>query len=487
MNGLAEPDSQGCLLVVTSYADLADVIEPIVAIAATRIASAPMLGDFIEIRYVSSGPRPSESEDRDEATSRLVIDLTCPATGAAENYFALAAVDESATSISRLLADCAADPVIIQLRTKSRGFAIEDGKEPGLGRANPGDQAWTPDIVLSPPGGWTKKTLTDALWHYANQLLVDIASAGTPGLQPAQLARIRAEDDRIPVPRREVPDDDLVLDLRPPPAPDQAAPDQAAPAPGGDPTPDVLPRQRFARPLIPRWPASRRAGPEAASRDPAAQSVAGSAAALGNPQPAKQVAYSPPAMLLFMTLFGSSTGQQDCWRQSRSVLLKIDERMAVTPALGYWVRAFSAAEKLPHSELKPAGQLSKRDLRRPDRSLDFGPLLRTVLMTLTRDMRTTRRSAAVTAKPAVIFCPVAAPLADAVSMRAYTELTERALVLWIVSEQVNTLLSPDFGAGGARTFVDQPDVSDEISELLVAHADVRAGDGGRHRLEAPLT
>lgn len=472
MNGMAEPDSQGCLLVVTSYADLAAVIEPVVALAATRIASSPMLGDFIEIRYVNSGPRPSGSEHHDGATSRLVIDLTCPATGAAENYFALAVIDQSAASVSQLLADCAADPVIIRLGTKSRGFAIVDDQLPGFHRGKTDDQAWTPDIVLSPPGGWTKKTLTDGLWRYANQLLTDIAAADQPGLRPAQLASIRAEDDRIPVPRPEVADEDLVLDLRPAPAePEQAEPEQAeaqssqprqsraAPAPdGGEPTPDAQPRQRFTWPPIPRWPAIRR-GADAESAGPA------------HPPAAKRVAYPPQAVLLFMSLFGGSgVGQQDGWRQARSVLLEIDERIAAAPTLGYWVRAFRGAEQAPHSELRPAGQLSRRDLRPPDRGLDFGPLLHAVLTALTRDMRTTRRSAVITARPAVIFFPVTAPLADAVSMRAYTELTERALVMWIVSEQVNKLISPDFGIGGARTFVDQPDVSEEICELLAAHA-----------------
>jgi hypothetical protein len=209
--------------------------------------------------------------------------------------------------------------------------------------------------------------------------------------------------------------------------------------------------------------------------------------AAGSPPAPIPVTHSSPAVLLFMSLFGggSSGSQQDGWRQARSVLLDVDERIAATPTLRYLVRAFRAAPKVQHSELRPAGQLSRRDLRRPDRSLDFGPLLHAVLTTLTMDMRTSLRASVIAARPAVIFFPVTAPLADAVSMRAYTELTERALVLWIVSAEVNRLISPDFGIGGARTFVDRPDVSEEIAELLVAHANVRGGDADPHRSQAP--
>jgi hypothetical protein len=607
VNEMAEPESLGCLLVVTTYADLTDVIEPIVANAATRIASSPMLGDFIEIRYVSSGLRSSESEQCGDAISRLVIDLTCPATGAAKNYFALAVIDQSAASVSQLLADCAADPVITKLGTETRGFATVDDCKSASCRGQTSDKTWTPDIVLSARDGWTKKALTDALWQYAYQLLTDIASAHQPGLVPAQLASIRAEDNRIPVPRSDVADDDLVLDLRPvPSAPNQATqneaeqdqavqglarPDQARrnqarpnqarqgqlpPTPGGGwPTPDAQPR----KPPIPRRPTNRdEASPDtpapvlegrSAAADPAAPGQparlapttdtetsgdarpaerlsaahpgqhavtpqasnplavawqrlgkniaspwaagwqrlgaklpdahsAGAQAAIGHldagphapvglpPSDPQWVTHSPPAVLLFMSLFGgSSAGAQGDWRRARSVLLEVDERIAAIPTVGYWVRTFGAAGDIWHSELRPAGQLSRRDLRRADRSLDFGPLLDTVLTTLTRDMRRARRSTVITARPAILFFPVTAPLADAVSMQAYMELTERALVLWILSEQVRKLISPDFGADGARTFVDNPDVSEEIADLLAAHADVRAGGQAFPAAELP--
>jgi hypothetical protein len=491
VNKIAEPDSQGCLLVVTSYADLAGVIEPIVVIAATRIASSPMLGDFIEIRYVSSGPRPAEPEHRGGAISRLVVDLTCPAAGAAENYFALVVIDESAASVSELLADCVADQVIARLGTKTCGFATADDRGPRAGQARAASEAQRPDIVLPTPDRWTKKTLTDALCRYAHQILTDVAAGGRPGLTPAQLASIRAEDDRIPVPHQEIAADDLVLDLRPAATTqDQAGEGQGEQAPGGGgQQPDAQPSQRFSWPPIPRAVTTAVGNPWAVARRRLAAQLP--RPQLPQPQPAAEqpvterpVTGSPRAALLFMSLFGGSgAGQQDDWRRARSVLLAVDERIAGTPALGYRVRAFCTTDEIPHSELRPAGQLSKRDLRRPDRIADFGPLLDTVLTTLTRDLRTILRSAVITARPAVILFPVSAPLADAVSMRTYAELTEQALVLWVVSEPVSQLISPDFGIGGTRTLVDHPDVSEEIADLLVAHANVRAAGEAQARAQ----
>ena len=118
-----EGESKGCLLLLASYADVANVLEPVVTGLATRILASPMLGDFVELRFVDVGPR-SAADTTSTAISRILDALVHPTSEAAQNYFALAFVDQSAATASRVLEECRSDAVLAALPMAYCGLAV---------------------------------------------------------------------------------------------------------------------------------------------------------------------------------------------------------------------------------------------------------------------------------------------------------------------------------------------------------------------------
>ena len=102
---LGQGESRACLLMVASYTDVAGALEPAIASIATRILASPMLGDFLELRFVNAGPRPV-LDGTPTVVPHIVNALTSPEADAAQNYFALVFADQSAAMASRMLQDC---------------------------------------------------------------------------------------------------------------------------------------------------------------------------------------------------------------------------------------------------------------------------------------------------------------------------------------------------------------------------------------------
>ncbi len=125
-----EPDSKGCLLIVASFANVAPVVDAVTQETGARIMMSPMLGDFIEMRFVDLGPRPGQASLHAAVVARIMREFTRPDGSAEGNYFALAIIDWS-TVVKRLLGKWTADPTISALPLRCRGLATIDNCSPG--------------------------------------------------------------------------------------------------------------------------------------------------------------------------------------------------------------------------------------------------------------------------------------------------------------------------------------------------------------------
>jgi hypothetical protein len=96
-----------CLVIVTAYDDAAPAAAAAVRQAAARMLLILAVDDFIELRFVPVGPRPTNDE-HESAVERIVDAMTSPTRGAPENHFGLVVADDAEAGVAALLATCAA-------------------------------------------------------------------------------------------------------------------------------------------------------------------------------------------------------------------------------------------------------------------------------------------------------------------------------------------------------------------------------------------
>lgn len=174
--------------------------------------------------------------------------------------------------------------------------------------------------------------------------------------------------------------------------------------------------------------------------------------------------------LVLLILAGDArAGDLAGWRRGRSVLLGVDKKIAKTAA-SCAVRALPGGDAAAASELRQAGRLSRRDLKRPARAVDFARALGAVRTVMARDLAALERCGLRAARPAAVFFAVDPPLADAVTAEEHEQLAREASVTWVVPDRSAPLISPVF-AGDARILTDHDAVTDEVVHLLRSDPD----------------
>jgi hypothetical protein len=536
-----EPDSEGCLLIVGSYSDVASIVGPVAAKATAEIASSPALGDFIELRFVSIGPRPHPGAEPPAAVQCLAGELTRPGSGAERNYFALVIMDRSATVVEHLLSQCGADPVVAALPILYRGFASVEDRVQDAGPADqPGPAA---EVVLATAGSWTQDDLADQLRRYAETLMWDFATWSEPGLTHDQLDQIRPGEPEPAAEERGPLDDDLepgslpaippgpdaltpaaelsaeraddaegdpepdrrldappALELASPPAEAAARDAVAEPGPAGDAVPG-RPRGRHAAPLpsagpmhppAPRDPSAAPplAGPagELLPMRPAAELPPGTSAApkrrripalkwpsgrsaKGRRDGAPAGSYLSPRISGLVYLILTSEGvssERASWRDGRSALLAVDEKLAAVPQIGFQIRVLQRAEDAVKGERQPAGQLSRRSMKHLADRTDLSALLTAARDAMKRDLAALQRGGTEIVKPAIVLFAVDAPLDDAITSEVYDGLTREASIMWVMPEAATKLISPAFTEReDTRKIPYHQAVADEIITILL--------------------
>lgn len=435
-------------MVVGSYSDRAAFVSSVVAQTATRIITAPALSDFIDLRFVDVGPIPDPGSTPTDAVRRLVRELTRHGGVAGRSYFALVIVHRSAQAVRRLLVACADDEVIAALPLDSLGIASVDD------RPRHDQAADRVRIVVAPEGSWQRDGLVAELERHAGQLMGDFATSHRAGLTSDQIDELRPEDETLASeePGQAEGRPALHDDLTSQPADGTLA--QRDPGPPvkmvaiGEPTRGApAPDQVFSRRRIPhlRWRTGRRAG--------------------GAIRPQS-------AGVVYLVLNSDeATGSQADWRRGRTVLLNLDSKLAEISQIAYHVRAVQVSADLTRDNFRPAGQLSRRDLRQRAQGSDLSRVLAGLDKAITRDLAAFRRTGAAVTRPAIVFFAADAPLADLATIEAYARLAERATIRWVVPESVLELLSPTFASlAGVEPIMYHQAVADEVSTALLHEA-----------------
>jgi len=464
-------DTEGCRLVVASYEAAAPLVSAVTADAARRIMMAPALGDFMELRFVDMGPRPGPSEDRSPAVRLIMEELLAPGSESGRNHLAIAVADRSAAEVQLVLTECANAPFPTTPPLRLHGVASVDD------RRSADEVVLNASIAIAPSGAWSHADLVDELRRHANELLGHFA-AGQQGLSRAELDSLRADYEQHV--RRELggePADDPAAAVpdapeRPPPTappaqpdilavespqPVQAQPVQAQPVQAGLsrlPTPDppaAVPAS--SRVPLPRWLVHPR-------RWRGKQ-----------PEPSESGRAEAPriAGLAYLLITGDAIADDRAAGQaSRAVLLRVDAKIATLQRVAYLVRVLQGDAETLRGELRPAGQVSRRDVRHQVDGTDFAAVLEEIRALLRRDLARATKSGEPLARPAVVLFAPDPPLADSVAAAVFSHLAQEASIIWVMPKEAMDLLASAFTEPPLHVHVlpDHEDVADEIAGLL---------------------
>ncbi|HWF79304.1 MAG TPA: hypothetical protein VN695_01895 [Streptosporangiaceae bacterium] len=452
-------------------------MDSVVAQTATRIVTSPALSDFIDLRFVDVGPIPDPDATPADAVRRLVRELTRHGGVAGRSYFALVIVHKSAEAVRRLLLACADDEVIAALPLDCLGIASVDDRQTDAMTAD--EQAAWARIVLAPKGSWQRDDLVGELLRQADQLMRDFATSHRAGLTTGQIDDLRPQDVTLASGESRCAEDEA-----------ESGSDVSAaatvPDSGSPPRDDliVLPH------TLARWDsddlvgppetmvaiAQRRTQPRASDqvprrhRIPVLQRRAGQVAlaATGRRVAGDTTKPRPVGVVYLVLSSDEDTGSQADWRQGRRMLLNLDSKLAEITQIAYHVRAAQVAADLTRDNFRPAGQLSRRDMRQRTEGSDLSRVLTGIDRAMTRDLAAFRRSGAAVTRPAIVFFAADAPLADLATIEAYTKLSAKATIRWVAPEKVLELLSPTFASlAGAEPIMYHQAVADEVSTALL--------------------
>jgi hypothetical protein len=496
-----DPDSEGCLCVVASYVNAAPLVERVTAEAAKRIMMSPATGDFIELRFADLGPQPGMGGDRSRALQRVTDEMMSPHVLSGRNYFALVVIDRSAAAAEEVLSGCAAAPFLAALRMRFLGIASSDDRRSGDRGPAPGSGPF-PNIVTSPSGAWRRENdLVDVLRHYGDELLRYFATRHEPGLGLDELAELSARYEQFSaqeaatktpasatVKRDAGPAPDLleagavaVRKRQPPDGPrqEEGEPEDRRPrtwqanegnqAPGEElasgaqePPGDEGPARRPSR-FRSRWL------PEVRWRR-------------GNQEEAGDVLSGKPdtrALVYLLIIGDDASGDHAAWNHSRAVLLEVDKKIAATPGVACQVRALQGDEHALCGELREAGRLSRRNVKRPVADVDFAAVLERIRAMLQKDRTLAEASGAAAVRAAVVFFAPDPPLADTATADVFAVLAREASVVWVVPKESVGLVAPALReTPGVRVLTDYEAVAAEVVDHLGGYADVTEAAAG---------
>jgi hypothetical protein len=449
--------TEGCLCLVAGYARQDGLIARVTAEAGQRVRMSPMLGDFLQLRFVDLGPQPGQAGDRFRPVRRIAAELMAAKETAGRSHFALVIIAKSAMTIEGLLGSCAAEPLLAGLRVRYAGIASADDRQPGTGFA---------DIVSSPTGKWGGRDLVDALRRQCDELPRFFTTRGDPGLSRAELTALRrahgAGGDVAGALEKGAEDagggESDVLDNDDAPA---GMPAAAGAIPGtviGDDDDDAAaPGARRAALAVSRWLPGI---PWRAHRQQAPPNPPG-------PAPKN-------TGLVYLLAVGEPDSMEDpALGRLQTALAEVDEKLAAQQACGYRVRLLYGDDGRLRGELLDAGRLGRRAAKRSVKADDFGELLKGVLASLRRDGAQVeviaRAQGQTVARPAVVIFTADPPMADRSSAVAFADLAAEAAVVWVVPANSQGLVSPTFGnAPTVAVIGEHRAVADEICGLLSA-------------------
>ncbi|MGH3171031.1 MAG: hypothetical protein ACRDN0_34840, partial [Trebonia sp.] len=410
-----DPDAEGCLCLVVSFAGAARTVDEVTAEAARRVAMSPVLSDFIEFRFADLGPQSAHGDDRSGAIRRITDALLDAPAIAGRSYFAIVLVDRSAMVAEHVLTGCAISPFLAALRMRYLGICNSDDRP----RARADPDGFAPDIVTSPGGIWTRRQdLVDVLRRFAGELQHYFAARYESGLSAEEIGEIRAKySQRVAsetaagtsggvsgsqsasaaaiAAAETVPDPaaDLLAD-------DPGESDDPGASANGQPGSGEREGETSAA-------ASGTSGDAAPELVPVTLAPVPSPAGTGESQPEsrrkrwitelrrkkiqrqdddpQETGPKTEALAYLLVLGDEPLGDEAALNRSRSALLETDKRIAGLPGFAYRIRMLYGGEEGLRGDLRDAGSLTKRDVRRTVASTDFAAVLEGIGVWLRRD------------------------------------------------------------------------------------------------------
>ncbi|MGH3192521.1 MAG: hypothetical protein ACRDPY_30285 [Streptosporangiaceae bacterium] len=464
-----DEDTESCLCLVVGYAKRDGLIARVTNEAGRQIMMSPALGDLLHLRYVDLGLQPGQAGDRPRLVRRIAADLMAAQETAGRSHFALVVIAKSAMDIEELLGSCAAEPFLVGLRMRFAGIASFDDRTPGNDLM---------DIISSPAGSWRNETeLIDALRQRCEELPRYFAARGEPGLTRAELAALRqdharpaADGDGSAGDIGGAADETAVADVLDdaPEATGTAFDQDAAPADDADGAPTGSGAARLAGLRAARWLPG---GPRRRGKD---------AAEAGDPDAAAPEVPVRTAMGLvyLLTVVDQDATADPALGRLRAALLDLDGRLAAQSFCEYQVRVIHGGDGRLRGELQGAGGLARRSAKRPVKTAgDFAAVLKRIRGSLRRDrvlVKTMATAAGLAvAPPAVVIFTADPPMPDPGAAAAFGDLASEAMVVWVVPDGLEGLVSRAFGAAcGAAVLGEHQAVADEIIDMM--HGDVFA-------------
>jgi hypothetical protein len=476
---LAASDTESCLVLVTSHLGAAPLVEAVTTEARRRIMALPMLGAFIDLRFMHLGPQPGRGAEQSQAVDRITSQLFQPRTGVGRGFFAVVVLDRSATVAETVLADCARSPFLSDLPLRLLGIASQEDRRKAR-------VAQGTELLVSPHGAWRREELVGEIRRYADRLLSEFA--GQPGISPAELAaqldryEAHAGRERAIIPRAGVPATGVPATGGFPAVPASTPPAQDAldPVPAGDLARRAQPWPAQAAQVLPPPPLPQQSGADTGpaatpdeAREPSARRLSALSRRLipevrwrrpGDAGDGQAPKPQPTASGLAYLIPTGDERSGNLAARSRAMILDVDKKFAALPGIACQVRVLQGDENGLRGNLREAGQLGKRDVRGAVADLYFAEVLDKILAMLGRD-RAQSASALPLCTPVVAFFAPEPPLADSAAVRSFRALAQEAYIAWVVPKSESDMMAADFKNGG-RLLTDFESLADDLAALL---------------------
>jgi hypothetical protein len=178
-------------------------------------------------------------------------------------------------------------------------------------------------------------------------------------------------------------------------------------------------------------------------------------------------------------MIGDDTADDpETWDRSRAAMLDTDRGLAAAPGIAGQVRVLRGSADALEGDLRAAGQLTRRDVRRPVSDVDLAAVLEGAGKRLRRDRALAEAAAPDAVRAAVVIFAPDPPLSDAVAARVFADLAREAVLLWAVPADLAGLVDPDLaGAAGASVLTDFATLADDIIARLTGGPGAAAAHG----------
>lgn len=406
-----------CLTAVAAYEDVAPAVSRAVTQAEAEISLSPTLADFIELRFVSLGVRPSRGEDGSGALEALIAGLTQPTRGAPENYLGALIVDDGADDLQALLEVCANGLDLAELHVELSGVAVV-GR-----RSKPVVEASGVPAELE-VGARLEGRLASTVVEFCENLVEVCAAGGRRAMTLEELARYHSSEPET-------------LMERSAPAYDQTPPNEVGQTADGSRHGISGRDSATADQADPAHSETSRLGSQGVSADDQTGDIVEASDSNGDgsqPDRAENGAFGRASdhLSVYLAVAGDTASE---WGRLRSIALELDkflgEELKKDSSLEAVMKPFGGRHS-PGIHAVPAGQLRRRMLGRPDAMADFAELLLAIESALGAPAPRAASGARRRTRSALVLLSAEPPLADVIASEVYRRLSQRLKLIWVV-------------------------------------------------------